>query len=292
VGLWPSDRSELTAISERLQAYITKAIREAMVHTRWTEPNAAYEQAVCSFVKQILSPQDNPNFLCSVSRFVEKVAYAGMTNGLGQTLLRIACPGVPDFYQGSELWDRHLVDPDNRGAVDFFSRTRALQELMDRTHAETAAIAGELLTQWPDGRIKLYAIWKALGCRRRHPALFREGEFLPLEIVGERAQNIISFMRRRGDEQAIIVIPRWVVSISDSPPNSKPGGEKERGSVGFWKGTNLRLPPGSPASWCNIFTAKTVDASHGDDRHIAAGDLLKDFPVAMLVSMASSTARI
>ena len=251
VGLWPADRSELPSISERLQAYVIKAIREAMVHTRWTEPNTAHEQAVCNFIKRILSPQDNSPFLCSVARFQEKVAYAGMINGLGQALLKIACPGVPDFYQGSELWDRHLVDPDNRRPVDFQIRTEALQDLVDRAHDDAAGIVSELLTHWPDGRIKLYVIWKALGCRRQHPALFRDGEFLPLEAVGDRSHHIISFLRRRGEEQAIIVIPRWVAKIPNSTDQPM--------ALEFWRGTNLQLPLESPAAWRNVFTAKTFD---------------------------------
>ena len=282
VGLWPADRSELPAISERLQTYFIKAIREAMVHTRWTEPNTAHERAVCNFIKQILSPQDNSPFLCSVARFQEKVAYAGMINGLGQALLKIACPGVPDFYPGSELWDRHLVDPDNRRSVDFRIRAEALQGLVDRAQDEAAGIGSELLAHWPDGQIKLYVIWKALACRRQHPELFREGEFLPLEVVGDRSDHIISFLRRRGDEQAILVIPRWVVRISDSAAEPMP--------LGVWRGTNLQLPLESPAAWRNVFTAKAFDTKlGGGHRSIAVDDLLKDFPVALLISTATST---
>jgi (1->4)-alpha-D-glucan 1-alpha-D-glucosylmutase len=281
VGLWPADPSELPSISKRLQAYVIKAVREAMVHTRWTEPNTAHEQAICSFIERILSPQDNPPFLCNVARFQEKVIYAGMINGLGQALLRIACPGVPDFYQGSELWDCHLVDPDNRRPVDFRFRTEALQDIMDRAHVDTTRIVSELLAHWPDGRIKLYLIWKALGCRRQYPALFREGEFVSLEVIGDRSQHIIAFLRRRGKDQAVAVIPRWVVNI--------PNGMDEPVPLGFWRGTNLQLPLASPASWRNVFTARTIDTTlDAGSRSIAVGDLLKDFPVALLVANTKS----
>jgi (1->4)-alpha-D-glucan 1-alpha-D-glucosylmutase len=206
-----------------------------MVHTRWTEPNAAHERAVCGFIQAILSPQDNSPFLCRVARFLEKVAYSGMINGLSQALLKIACPGVPDFYQGSELWSRNLVDPDNRRPVDFPSRTQALQALLDSPDFDPAGIASDLLTKWPDGRIKLYAIWKALGCRRRHSALFREGEFIPLETAGEQSSHVLAFLRRRGEEQVVTILPRWVANIPKSVQTAELGN--------FWRGTILKLPP-------------------------------------------------
>ncbi len=283
VGMWPADRSELTSISERLQAYAIKAIREAMVHTRWTEPNTAHELAVSNFIQKILSPGANTPFLDGVARFLQKLVYAGMINGLSQALLKITCPGVPDFYQGSELWDHHLVDPDNRGPVDFKIRSEALQALMDIAHFEAVGIAKELLTQWPDGRVKLFMIWKALGCRRQHPALFREGEFIPLEVAGDRSHHIASFLRRHGKEQAVIVMPRWLANIPHSADTALDGG--------FWKGTNLQLSPSTPNSWRNVFTEKITESRlDGGNPFVAVGDLLTDFPVALLVPDETSTA--
>jgi (1->4)-alpha-D-glucan 1-alpha-D-glucosylmutase len=277
VGMWPADRSNLTSISERLQAYTIKAIREAMVHTRWTEPNAAHEQAVRSFIQGILTPGDHSPFLCSVASFLHKVARAGMINSLSQTLLKIACPGVPDFYQGSELWNRQLVDPDNRGPVDYQPRTKALQTFVDSAYFGTAAIASDLLTKWPDGRVKQFMIWKALGCRREHPALFREGEFIPLEAVGDRSNHVVSFLRRRGKEYAVAVIPRWVANISPRADTAL-----DRGS---WKGTDLQLPPATPNSWRNVFTAKTVESRLDcGNPVIPVGDLFMDFPVTLLIA--------
>ena len=276
VGMWPADRSELASISERLQAYAIKAIREAMVHTQWTEPNTAHEQAVSSFIEKILSAKDISPFLCRVFRFLEKVAYAGMINGLSQALLKIACPGVPDFYQGSELWNRTLVDPDNRRPIDFSSRTHALQSLLDNTHFDASGFARDLLTKWPDGRVKLYVIWKALDCRRRHPALFREGEFIPLETSGEQSAHILAFLRRHGEEQAITILPRWVANIPKSVETDELGK--------FWGDTNIKLPGSSPNSWRNIFTEKATVTNPADGNPcIAARDLFQDFPVALLV---------
>ena len=276
VGLWPADPSELPKISARLQAYVMKAIREAMVHTRWTEPNTAHEQAICSFIERILAPQDNAPYLSHVAHFMHRVVYAGMINGLSQTLLRIACPGIPDFYQGSELWDFHLVDPDNRRPVDFRIRTEALQDIVDSARVDSATMAGELLAHWPDGRIKLYVIWKALGCRREQPTLFREGEFLPVEVVGDRSEHVISFLRRLGKDQVLVVIPRWVVNITDGNAPVPQG---------FWGGTHLKLPLESLQSWRNVFTARTTEATQeAGRRSIAVGESLGDFPVALMTA--------
>jgi (1->4)-alpha-D-glucan 1-alpha-D-glucosylmutase len=283
VGVWPAEQSELSSISERLRAYAIKAIREAMVHTRWTKPNTAHEQAVCGFIQRILSPQHNSAFLSAAATFLQKVAYAGMIHGLGQALLKIACPGVPDFYQGSEFWIRDLVDPDNRRAVDFQTRSQALQAFEDSAHFETASIAKDLLKYWSDGRLKLYTIWKALGCRRQHPMLFRDGELIPLEVSGQGSARIVSFLRRQGQEHAVIAIPRWVANHSNNEDAAVPGGS--------WRGTNLKLPRAAPNSWRNIFTAKISDTRTAwVNSFIPLDELFNDFPVALLVPNETSSA--
>jgi (1->4)-alpha-D-glucan 1-alpha-D-glucosylmutase len=289
VGLWPADLAELPSISERLQDYAVKATREASVHTQWTEPNAAHEHAICSFIGHVLSPENNADFLGSVARFMEKVSYAAMSNGLGQTLLKIACPGVPDFYQGTELWDFHLVDPDNRGAVNFGQRTQALQEIMNRDKGGSLQVAKELAAHWTDGCIKLYLIWKALSCRRQHPSLFTDGEFVPLRCTGPRSQHVISFLRRQGKDQALVLVPRWVSgswNSDDRGNNSQWDGARDRD---FWKGTNLHLPQPSPAAWRNVFTGEVVSgAPGGDAQSIPVSELLQNFPVVLMTSTGES----
>ena len=276
VGIWPAAISDLPSISQRLQDYALKATREAMVHTRWTEPNAAHEQAVCNFIQKMLSEDESSSFLDRVAKFLPKISYAGMINGLGQALMKITCPGVPDFYQGSELWNRNLVDPDNRGAVDFQKRTSALQSLLETATIESSEIFSELQTQWPDGRIKLFTIWKALGCRRSHPELFREGDFIPLPAAGEKSEHIISFLRRRGEEQAIVAIPRWIGGLRDC--------KNAAACETFWKDTTLQVPPTHAKPWRNVFTGRTI--GNGDSTHesaVMATELFADFPVALLV---------
>jgi (1->4)-alpha-D-glucan 1-alpha-D-glucosylmutase len=277
LGLWPANPSELPSVCTRLQSYIVKAIREAKIHTRWADPNQAHESAVSGFIESILDRQNHPKFLCSVARLQEQIGYAGMINALGETLLKIACPGVPDFYQGSEFWDIHLVDPDNRNPIDFPIRIQALQDLMDRAAANPAAIASELLAAWPDGRLKMYVIWRALGYRRQHSVLFTEGEFIPLEVVGQQSEHVIAYLRRQGKVQVIAIIPRWVAKI--------PASSDAAATTDFWRGTNLLLPAGSPIAWSNVFTVSSTEAKGGAGKlWIAVGDLLKDFPITLLAA--------
>src|ERR1700674_1140815 len=193
LGMWPLDQSELSGVLERLQSYAVKAIREAMVHTRWTRPNLAHEEGLKKFIAAILDEKQNTAFLEDFFSFHHDIAFYGMLNSLSQTLLKITAPGVPDFYQGSELWDFRLVDPDNRGTVDFARRIELLNSLKQNLSREKTEFVGELLKNWTDGRIKLYLILKALGFRQEFSQLFTDGDFVPAEISGERSENVTGF---------------------------------------------------------------------------------------------------
>ncbi len=277
VGLLPANESELPSVSERLQAYIIKSIREAMVNTRWMEPNVAYERAMTGFLRRILSPQLSKVFINRVTRLLERIRYAEMVNSLGQTLLKITCPGVPDFYQGTEVCEFHLVDPDNRTPVDYRMRIHALDELIAAAKHGIAELAGEMLSNWRDGRMKLFLIWRALGCRHENPELFREGEFIPLEVVGERELHVVSYLRRRDKQQALVVIPRWVAHFPNTPG----------GSTAFWKDTYLKLPADSPLSWRSAFTSHGLQTQpERDHRALPLEEALRDFPVALFITEA------
>ena len=272
LGVWPLDREADESLIERVQAHLVKATREAMVHTRWTRPNQPHEDALQKFVAGILS-SENREFLDDFRRFQEKIAYFGMVNGLSQTLLKIAAPGVADFYQGSELWDLRLVDPDNRGAIDFARRETALKEIesSEGTHIKEA-LRG-FVEHWQDGKIKLYLIRKALRFRRDHGDLFHEGEFVPLQVAGCHSENVIAFLRRTPSASTLVVLPRWLCRIAD-----KSGSLPARID---WCDTHIVLPPPSPRNWKSIL-APTELASQ--DRQTGAclmlNDLLNDFPVA------------
>ncbi|OOG22429.1 malto-oligosyltrehalose synthase [Thioalkalivibrio denitrificans] len=239
VGAWPID-------AERASDYMEKAVREAKLHTSWTQPNEAYEAAVRHFVNAVL---EDDGFRADLDSFVKPLVTPGRINGLSQTLLKLTAPGVPDIYQGAELWDLSLVDPDNRRPVDFALRERLLTELEGMS-------VGEILARSDKGLPKLWVIRQALQLRRHHPAwLGGQGDYQPLELSGARAAHGVAFLRGEG---VAVLAPRLVHTLG-----------------GDWGDTVLHLPPGH---WHNVLTAEPVDG--GD---VSVAHLLAPFPVALLV---------
>src|SRR5205807_9631089 len=164
----------LTQVRQRVEAYLLTAIRESKRHTSWTDPDSDYEQAVKDFIENLLDGSTSSEFLQDFLRFQSHVAYSGRLNSLSQTLLKLTCPGSPDIYQGTELWDLSLVDPDNRRPVDFNLRKRLL------TLAEVST-ASEVLEDWESGLPKLWLLHRALRVRRDRPSAFAaEGAYEPL----------------------------------------------------------------------------------------------------------------
>jgi (1->4)-alpha-D-glucan 1-alpha-D-glucosylmutase len=251
---------------------MAKAVREAKVHSSWINPDAGYEDAVRGFVGVLLAPgEDNP-FLSDFLPLQARVARAGALTSLSQLLLRLASPGVPDVYQGSELWDFSLVDPDNRRPVDYARRRRALREI--RTLHEERGAAGcarELLDSLPDGRIKLYLLWKTLAFRREHEALFRDGDYLPLEAGGAQAERVCAFARRIEGETLVAAVPRLFVGLT---------GKEGRLPLGLetWGETRIALPPGQ-GRWTCALTGRTFEPHGGE---LALAELFGDFPWALL----------
>jgi (1->4)-alpha-D-glucan 1-alpha-D-glucosylmutase len=274
LGVWPFDQEDGDTLLKRVQDHLIKATREAMVHTRWTRPNQQHEDALQKFAARILS-SENREFLADFREFHSQVAYFGMVNGLSQTLLKITAPGVADFYQGSELWDLRLVDPDNRNRVDFTTRAGALRGIIDADAASPRAALHDLIGHWHDGRIKLFLIWKALRFRRDHADLFREGEFLPLQPAGCHARHMVAFLRKTAASTVLVAAPRWLSQIP-----VKQGREK---AAIDWCDTRLVLPADSPEQWNSIFTqGQLVSTDRTGERCVMANDLFKDFPVAFL----------
>ncbi len=273
LGVWPLEQQGFATLLERVQAHLVKATREAMVHTRWTLPNQAHEDALQNFAARILSP-DNREFLKDFREFESKIAYFGMINGLSQALIKIAAPGVADFYQGSELWDLRLVDPDNRGPIDFTIRAGALQEISGAKE-EIESLLRSLLDRWCDGGVKLFLIWRALRYRRELAPLFQEGEFLPLQVAGCNARNVISFVRRAGSKSVLVAVPRW---FSQLPT----GGQ----TLQFdWCDTQVVLPSGLPHRWRSILASGELQGrNQNDGTRVFARDLFQQFPVAFFES--------
>ncbi len=279
LGVWPLERGSCKTLVERLQAYLVKATREAMVHTRWTRPNQRHEEALQQFVARILSPAAE-DFLRDFRPFQSEIAYYGMVNSLAQMLLKIVSPGVADFYQGSELWDLRLVDPDNRGPVDFERRIAMLEQLAHDETADAASLIRNMVEHWHDGRIKMFLVRKVIRFRRENTALFQEGEFLPLEIQGECQQNVVCFMRRRNGNKVVVAVPRWLSQVASS-------GRGQRD----WRDTEVVLPPDSSVRWRSMVTGHDVMAHREPDgqsrarQTLKVSDLFEDFPVAFFRSV-------
>ena len=230
LGAWPIEPN-------RLKQYVRKALREGKTHTSWLNINQEYERRVLSFVDSLYSNQE---FLNDFVRFQKKIAHFGALSSLSQLVLKITSPGIPDLYRGTDVWDLSLADPDNRRPVDFSSLMEMLAALKDNANP------GQLLKCWTDGRLKLYLTWKLLNFRRAHADLFLQGEYIPLSVVGPRADHIIAFARRLRDDWCVVTVPRLLAKLG-------------RGK-NIWQGTSIRLPAGTPLHWTNILTKENSSA--------------------------------
>ena len=213
-----------------------KAIHEAKVHTSWINPNKAYDDAVGSSSRAFWTRSNEP-FLEDFRQFQRRISHYGLFNSLAQTLLRLTAPGAPDTYQGAELWDFHLVDPDNRQPVDYGRRREMLANLKQRMATDGDArsgLAGELVAAREDGRIKLYLTHQALRSRRQHPGLFTDGAYKPLEAEGLRKDHAFAFARQKERQWAVVIVPRLTARLAPKAEQLPFGAA--------WEGTTLRLP--------------------------------------------------
>jgi (1->4)-alpha-D-glucan 1-alpha-D-glucosylmutase len=278
LGAWPleeSDPAMLECFRERMKDYVLKAVREAKVHTSWVNANAGYEEATARFVEQILSTPEQSAFLNDFIPFQRKVARFGLLNSLSQTLLKLASPGVPDTYQGMELWQFHLVDPDNRRRVDYGRHRALLNEVKEQfEHAERRKLLHELQANMEDGRAKLLLTWQTLQLRRQWPELLVEGEYIPLTCGGQHAEHLCAFARRRADTLLLTVAPRWFARLTGGNPTLPLPAE-------IWTGTHVDLSPlGEPGDFTDILGGRHFSPAHG---RLEAADLFSDFPVALLL---------
>jgi len=270
LGSFTIDPENLDFFRTRIEEYMIKATREAKIHSSWIRPNEAYESALKKFVKVTLS-SDTPNtFLDEFKPFQKKVAWYGILNSLSQTTLKMTSPGIPDIYQGTELWDFSLVDPDNRRPVDFEHRIRVLDELLLREN--DPLLLKELITTPQNGRIKMFLIAKLLRFRSRMAELFASGKYIPVDIKGIYADSIVSFLRTTAESACLVVVPRMLTKII------KEGEMPLTGSI--WGDTRLQLPPEySNQKWVDILTNSTLDLK---SKQLAIGDILTQFPVSVL----------
>lgn len=268
VGTWPLDPDEHEGFPQRVRDYVLKAARESKLHTSWIDTNEGYEQALLGFVDAVLDRKVSGKFLRDIEEFIRSIAPFGAINSLSQTLLKICSPGVPDFYQGTELWNFSLVDPDNRRPVDYEKRIRLLDELAVEA---SPGICSELYSDWQSGRIKMYLINKALQFRLANAELFRSSEYIPLSISGSAGDHICAFARRSNGATVIAAVPRLLtrmVGVGSFPPDADQ-----------WSNTVVVLPHDLRCSLRNVFTNEDLSPAAGG---IRASALFRNFPVAML----------
>lgn len=261
LGAWPmegltdANRAEFT---QRIQDYMMKALHEAKVNSSWLEPNTAWDDAVKDFIGAILSSDKDNRFPAAFEPFAKRAAKFGMVNSLAQTVLKLTCPGMPDCYQGSEMWDLSLVDPDNRRPVDYALRQQRLEGVV-------RAPSRDLMEHWQDGRIKLLITHRLLELRREMPELFGTGAYVPVIAQGAFADKVVAFERRTPSQSVLVVIPRHTVPL----------GFPALGQV--WQETQVPCAADGPP-WRDVFTGREHTGGM-----LALSDLLAELPCAVLV---------
>ncbi len=294
VGAWPiglqaDDATGITALRKRVAAWQQKALREAKTNTSWVEPDTSYEQACNDFLHAILDPGTDHPFIAELIAWVRQITCAGIVNSLTQTVLRLTAPGVPDLYQGADLWDFSLVDPDNRRPVDFTARAAALATgpTLPKGESSDANVAPDAWPGrahargqagspggWQDGTIKQHIIGATLGFRKLQPALFADGEYLPLAVIGARSDAVFAFLRRHGTICAVVIVACRAAHLVAGNPTPRIDPLQ-------WGETMVVLPAEVAHVWRNVFTGARLTA--GIDG-IAVADALSSMTVAVLAA--------
>ncbi|WP_449241604.1 malto-oligosyltrehalose synthase [Desulfoscipio gibsoniae] len=301
VGAWPLQEQYIAGFKKRIQDYIVKSAREAKIYTRWLEPDTEYEKALLDFVTAILEPTAENRFLSDFLRLQNVVACYGAMAGLAQVLLKITCPGVPDIYQGMEVWNFSLVDPDNRRPVNYQEQTEMLIELQQREAFDLPGLTRELLNTWPDGRVKLFVTYRALHFRRNSRQVFAAGEYIPVTAVADpQFEHLCAFARRYKDTWVLVAVPRLPAGFHLKNDRSKTRDSLLSGlskatllpDKELWEDRALALPEQAPRKWRNIFTGEilltgretpsTTDNQPSMGQALPLADVFQNFPVALL----------
>jgi (1->4)-alpha-D-glucan 1-alpha-D-glucosylmutase len=278
LGAWPLEplngADDWKGFAERIEAYMLKAVREAKENTSWINRNNEYEAAISFFVKTLLTPDAKNRFLTDFLPFQGQVSRVGLWNSLAQTLLKLTCPGVPDVYQGNDVWDFSLVDPDNRRPVDYLRRQHMLESIVVWGDAPSADHIRNLLETPHDGRIKLHLIWNALRIRQQQPDLFQRGDYMPVAVEGSKANHVVAFTRKHESAKALVVVPRQIAGLL-SGVDQLPSGPQ------VWEDTHLLLP-NCCERYQNAFTGENFKVEKLNDRaRIDVSEVLGEFPVAL-----------
>lgn len=283
MGVWPNhpmDEIDYEVFKKRIGDYMLKAVREAKVNTSWISPNLPYENNLLKFIDTIMAPVRGNPFLKDFGAFQKKVSFFGMFNSLSQTLLKITAPGIPDFYQGTEIWDFSLVDPDNRRPVNFDIRKEMLKTLKKKLAISEMVLrdfARELLKEWRDGSIKLYITFRALNYRKENHRLFMDGLYIPLVGDGNLKEHICAFGRQREEKVVLVIVPRFLTRLMKGTDEMPLGKE-------LWGDSRIVIPEEIAGDrFHNIFTGETLKSVEKEGKRVLPlGEVFVHFPVAML----------
>jgi (1->4)-alpha-D-glucan 1-alpha-D-glucosylmutase len=263
LGSWPLGATEASPeYIERIQAYMAKALKEAKINTSWIQPNEEWDSAMSDFVARVLDSSSKNKFLPTFLPVAEEIARLGAINSLAQVALKLTTPGVPDVYQGNEIWNLSLVDPDNRQPVDYKKRSELLASL-EKAKPE------ELMQQWPDGRIKLFVTQQLLRFRRQHAILFQRGNYLPLAVTGEFADCCLAFAREHEGKWMIVMVPRLSSRIGFPPVGEK------------WKDAAVELPASlARENAVELLTGRAL----GSEATLLLRDAMSALPIAIVTN--------
>ncbi len=266
LGVFPFEEDDLANLPNRIKDYILKAVREAKVHTAWLRPDEEYEQAFFSFIDRLLAAKES-DFWQQFRPFQKQIAEYGIYNSLAQILIKNTAPGVPDLYQGAELWELSLVDPDNRRPVDYEQRINFLEDIKAKIELNILQLIRELIEIKENGKIKLFLTHQLLQARKEYSEIFSNGDYQPIEVTGKYQNHLVAFARNYGDKTIVAIAPRFLTGIV------KPG--QLPLSVEVWSDTSLKL---AHKNWHNLIDHQTIVGEN-----LAVGKILQNFSVALLI---------
>jgi (1->4)-alpha-D-glucan 1-alpha-D-glucosylmutase len=267
LGAWPAEGfvAEHDDFTERVQGYMVKFAREAAVRTSWTAPSASYEEALREYVGALMDPALSAEFLSDRAALQSRISALGAINSLSQALLKLAGPGVADTYQGAELWDLSLVDPDNRRPVDYAGRAALLEQV------QTMPVR-TLMAQWPSAAVKLHVVTSALRFRRRMHPFFVDADYVPLTVAGSRSKHTVAFARTGGAAAVVAIAARLPGALCGTAGEWAP----------IWGDTTVALPESWPHHRLrDVFTGTPIEPA---GKALPIGELLQALPVAFLVA--------
>ena len=265
LGVFPFEE-DLADLPNRIKDYILKAVREAKVHTAWLRPDEEYEKAFFSFIDRILAVKES-NFWQQFRPFQKQIAEYGIYNSLAQVLIKNTAPGVPDLYQGAELWELSLVDPDNRRPVNYQKRIEFLEDIKAKIESDILQLIKELIEAKENGKIKLFLTHQLLQARKEYSEIFSNGDYQPIEVTGKYQNHLVAFARNYEDKTIVAIAPRFLTGIIK--PGQLPLG------VEVWSDTSLKL---AHKNWHNIIDRQTIVGEN-----LAVGEILQNFSVALLI---------